>query len=92
MKRWFFAISIFLAGLLLGVYFSRPASVWAQTKTQTQAQTQANAQAPTKTVVQAFTVETDQAFGGPRTPPTKVSGKIVGFACAQSHCFVLTQK
>lgn len=92
MKRWFFAISIFLAGLLLGVYFSRPASAWAQTKTQAQVQTQVKAQTQPETVVQAVTVETDQAFGGPKTPPTKVSGKIVGFACAQSHCFVLTQK
>ncbi len=86
MKRWLFAISIFLAGLLLGVYFSRPASAWAQTQTQTKSQTRK------ETVVQAVTVETDQAYGGPRTPPTKVSGKILGFACSGSHCFVLTQK
>lgn len=80
MKRWLFTIPLFIAGLILGLYISRPTAARAQ------------AQAEAKTTVQTTLVTTISGFGHIKQPATVVSGKILGFSCTSGQCFVLTEK
>ena len=78
MKRWLIGTMLFVVGLAIGACLRGSQTAFAQTQT--------------KAIVQAVPAAATEAFGEPKTPPTDVNGKVVGFSCMSDHCFVLVER